>query len=127
MKMDSNKRMITVGVFVLIGIVIFIAAVLTLGGQKKTFEQKSTLKAVFKDVSGLQPGNNVWFSGVKVGTVKKISFTPNALVEVIMNIENKTMQYIKKDARAKISSEGFFGNKIVVIFWWHYPIYACGR
>ena len=116
MKIDSNKRMITVGVFVLIGIVIFIAAVLTLGGQKKTFEQKSTLKAVFKDVSGLQPGNNVWFSGVKVGTVKKISFTPNALVEVIMNIENKTMQYIKKDARAKISSEGFIGNKIVVIF-----------
>ena len=114
--MDSNKRMITVGVFVLIGIVIFIAAVLTLGGQKKTFEQKSTLKAVFKDVNGLQPGNNVWFSGVKVGTVKKISFTPNALVEVIMNIENKTMQYIKKDARAKISSEGFIGNKIVVIF-----------
>ena len=116
MKMDSNKRMITVGIFVLIGIVIFIAAVLTLGGQKKTFEQKSTIKAVFKDVNGLQPGNNVWFSGVKVGTVKKISFTPNALVEVIMNIENKTMQYIKKDARAKISSEGFIGNKIVVIF-----------
>lgn len=114
--MDSNKRMITVGIFVLIGIVIFIAAVLTLGGQKKTFEQKSTIKAVFKDVNGLQPGNNVWFSGVKVGTVKKISFTPNALVEVIMNIENKTMQYIKKDARAKISSEGFIGNKIVVIF-----------
>jgi len=116
MKMDSNKRMITVGVFVLLGIVIFIAAVLTLGGQKKTFEKKATLKAVFKDVNGLQSGNNVWFSGVKVGTVKKISFTPNALVEVIMNIETKTMRYIKKDARAKISSEGFIGNKIVVIF-----------
>jgi len=114
--MDSNKRMITVGIFVLLGIVIFIAAVLTLGGQKKTFEKKATLKAVFKDVNGLQPGNNVWFSGVKVGTVKKISFTPNALVEVIMNIETKTMHYIKKDARAKISSEGFIGNKIVMIY-----------
>jgi phospholipid/cholesterol/gamma-HCH transport system substrate-binding protein len=116
MKMDSNKRMITVGIFVLLGIVIFIAAVLTLGGQKKTFEKKATLKAVFKDVNGLQPGNNVWFSGVKVGTVKKISFTPNALVEVIMNIETKTMHYIKKDARAKISSEGFIGNKIIMIY-----------
>jgi phospholipid/cholesterol/gamma-HCH transport system substrate-binding protein len=116
MKMDSNKRMITVGIFVLLGIVIFIAAVLTLGGQKKTFEKKATLKAVFKDVNGLQPGNNVWFSGVKVGTVKKISFTPNALVEVIMNIETKTMHYIKKDARVKISSEGFIGNKIIMIY-----------
>lgn len=116
MKMDSNKRMITVGVFVLLGIVIFVAAVLTLGGQKKTFETKSSLRAIFKDINGLQEGNNVWFSGVKVGTVKKISFTPNALVEVIMSIQTKAMSLIKKDAKAKISSEGFIGNKIVVIF-----------
>lgn len=115
MKMDNNKRMVTVGIFVLLGIIIFIAAVLTLGGQKKTFEKKSTLKAIFKDVNGLQEGNNVWFSGVKVGTVKKISLTTNALVEVTMSVETKAMQYIKKDARAKISSEGFIGNKIVVI------------
>jgi phospholipid/cholesterol/gamma-HCH transport system substrate-binding protein len=115
MKMDSNKRMVTVGIFVLLGVIIFIAAVLTLGGQKKTFEKKSTLKAVFKDVNGLQEGNNVWFSGVKVGTVKKISLMANALVEVIMSVETKAMGYIKKDARAKISSEGFIGNKIVVI------------
>jgi phospholipid/cholesterol/gamma-HCH transport system substrate-binding protein len=116
MKMDSNKRMVTVGVFVLVGIIIFIAAVLTLGGQKKTFEKKSTLKAIFKDVNGLQEGNNVWFSGVKVGTVQNISFTADAMVEVVMSIQTKAMKYIKKDARAKISSEGFIGNKIVVIF-----------
>lgn len=114
--MNSNKRMVTVGVFVLVGIIIFIAAVLTLGGQKKTFEKKSTLKAIFKDVNGLQEGNNVWFSGVKVGTVQNISFTADAMVEVIMSIQTKAMKYIKKDARAKISSEGFIGNKIVVIF-----------
>ena len=116
MKRDTTKRMITVGIFVALGIVIFVAAVLTLGGQKKTFEQKSTLRALFKDVNGLQPGNNVWYSGVKVGTIKKISFTPNAMVEVVMSIQSKAMQYIRKDAKAKISSEGLIGNKIVVIF-----------
>jgi phospholipid/cholesterol/gamma-HCH transport system substrate-binding protein len=116
MKTDSNKRMITVGIFVALGIVIFVAAVLTLGGQKKTFEQKSTVRAIFKDVNGLQPGNNVWFSGVKVGTIKKISFTPDAMVEVIMSVQTSTMQYIKRDSKAKISSEGLIGNKIVVIF-----------
>ena len=108
--------MITVGIFVALGIVIFVAAVLTLGGQKKTFEQKSTVRAIFKDVNGLQPGNNVWFSGVKVGTIKKISFTPDAMVEVIMSVQTSTMQYIKRDSKAKISSEGLIGNKIVVIF-----------
>src|SRR5690242_15322014 len=116
MKTDSNKRMITVGIFVALGILIFVAAVLTLGGQKKTFEQKSSLRAIFKDVNGLQPSNNVWSTGVKVGTIKKISFTPDAMVEVIMSVQSRTMQYIRRDSKAKISSEGLIGNKIVVIF-----------
>lgn len=114
--MNNNKRTVTVGVFVFLALAIFVTAVLTLGGQKKTFEKKSTIRAVFKDVSGLQEGNNIWFSGVKIGTVKKITFTPDAMVEVIMNIQSKTMQYIRKDSKARISSEGFIGNKIVVIF-----------
>jgi len=108
--------MVTVGVFVFVALVIFVAAVLTLGGQKKTFQKKSTVRAIFKDIGGLQEGNNVWFSGVKVGTVKKIAFTHDAMVEVIMSIESKSLPYIKKDAKARISSEGFIGNKIVVIF-----------
>jgi phospholipid/cholesterol/gamma-HCH transport system substrate-binding protein len=53
---------------------------------------------------------------VKVGTIKKISFTPDAMVEVIMSVQTSTMQYIKRDSKAKISSEGLIGNKIVVIF-----------
>ncbi|MFL5771840.1 MAG: MlaD family protein, partial [Flavisolibacter sp.] len=116
MKTNNNKRAVTVGVFIFLGIVIFILGVLTLGGQKKTFEKKVAVKAVFNDVGGLQVGNNVWFSGVKIGTVKKMNFTPNSQVEVIMSIESKTQQYIRKDAKAKISSEGFIGNKIVVIY-----------
>src|SRR5690349_20356001 len=116
MKTTNSKRAVTVGVFIFLGIAIFIAGVLTLGGQKKTFEKKESVRAVFKDVGGLQVGNNIWFSGVKIGTVKKMTFTPRSEVEVIMSIESKTQQYIRKDAKAKISSEGFIGNKIVVIF-----------
>ncbi len=116
MKMDNNKRMITVGVFVVVGLLIFVVGVLTLGGQKSTFQHQSTLRAIFKDVGGLKVGNNVWFSGVKVGTINKMSFTPNAMVNVEMSIETKAMQYIKKDSKAKIGSEGFIGNKIVIIY-----------
>lgn len=114
--MNYNKKSVTVGIFVFLGLAIFIAGVLTLGGQKKTFEKKVHIRAVFDDVGGLQEGNNVWFSGVKVGTVKKLSFIGNSQVEVVMNIETKVHKYIKKDAKAKISSEGFIGNKIVVIY-----------
>lgn len=116
MIINNSKKAVTVGIFIFIGLAIFIAGILTLGGQKKTFEKKMAIRAIFIDVGGLQVGNNVWFSGVKVGTIKKINITGNAKVEVVMSIENKVHRYIKKDAKAKISSEGFIGNKIVVIY-----------
>src|SRR5215217_1880205 len=100
MKATNNKRAITVGIFIVLGLAIFVAGVLTLGGQKRTFEKKVYVKALFDDVGGLQVGNNVWFSGVKVGTVKKMTFTPKSQVEVIMSIETKAQQFIKKDAKA---------------------------
>ena len=85
---NTNKKAVTVGIFVFLGLLIFIAGVLTLGGQKNTFQKKITVKAIFDDVGGLQTGNNVWFSGVKIGTVKNMMFSGNSKVEVIMNIDN---------------------------------------
>ena len=111
-----NKRAVTVGLFIFIALAIFIAGVLALGGQNNTFTKTIAIRAVFDDVSGLQQGNNVWLSGVKVGIVKKISFVDQSKVEVIMNIERKEQQYIRKDAKAKIGSEGLIGNKIIVLY-----------
>lgn len=112
---NSRNSTIKVGLFVLIGLVIFIAGILTIGGMRKSFVSKISATSIFDDVNGLQSGNNIWFSGVKVGTVQKISFHGNSQVEVEMNIEEKSRQYIRKDATAKISSDGLIGNKIIVI------------
>jgi len=87
-----------------------------LGGQKKTFTKGILVKAVFDNVNGLQAGNNIWFSGVKVGTIKKLELTPNARVIVYMTIERKSKDFIHEDARAKIGSDGLIGNKIVIIY-----------
>ena len=73
----NNRRGIIVGIFVFLGVAIFIVAILTLGTQKKTFENVIAIKAIFDNVNGLQKGNNIWFSGVKVGTVKKVMLTGN--------------------------------------------------
>ncbi len=115
MKSTKNSRAVIVGIFILIGIAILIATILTLGGQHKTFEKSITIRAIFDDINGLQKGNNVWFSGVKIGTVKKISFYGSSQVAVDMSIEANSQQYIRKNAKARISSEGLIGNKIVVI------------
>lgn len=116
MKATKNSRPVVVGIFILLGLVILVVAVFTLGGQKKTFVKGFTVNAVFDDVSGLQAGNNVWLSGVKIGTVRKISFYNNTKVLVSMNLEKSIEPHIHKDAFAKIGSESFIGNKIVVIY-----------
>ena len=112
----ENKRPVIVGVFIIIGLMILVVAILTLGGQKKSFVKSVNINAVFNDVSGLLIGGNIWFSGVKVGTVKKISFYGNSQVEVAMSIEQYVQSRIHKDANVKIGSDGLIGNKIIIIY-----------
>ena len=116
MKTTNNKRAAILGIFIFLGLAIFILAVLTLGSQKKTFERSITVTSFFDDVNGLQKGNNIWFSGVKVGTIKKVNLTGKGKVEVDMNIEQHSRQFIRKDAKAKISTDGLIGNKIIEIY-----------
>jgi phospholipid/cholesterol/gamma-HCH transport system substrate-binding protein len=111
----DNKRAITVGIFLFIGIAIFLLGVFTLGSQKKSFVKSFDLSVIFNNVQGLKVGNNIWFSGVKVGTIKRIQFYGTSQVKVFLSIETETQKYIHKDAKASISSEGLIGNKIVVI------------
>ncbi|NEM97397.1 MlaD family protein [Pontibacter burrus] len=115
MNTADNKRAIIVGIFVLLALVILIVGIFTLGGQQKRFISTISVKAVFDDVAGLKQGNNVWFSGVKIGTIKSIKLYGDSQVEVIMNIEESVQQYIRKDAVARISSESFIGNKNIII------------
>jgi phospholipid/cholesterol/gamma-HCH transport system substrate-binding protein len=113
---DDNKKTVIVGLFVLLGIVILVAGVMTLGAQQKTFVKSYRVTTVFDDIAGLQTGNNVWFSGVKIGTVRKINFYGDAQVEIEMNLDATTKDFIRKDSKATISSDGLIGNKIIVIY-----------
>lgn len=115
MSTADNKRLVIVGIFVFLAIVILVAGIFTLGGNQKRFTSTIAVKAVFDDVAGLKTGNNVWFSGVKVGTIKSIEFYGDSQVEVTMNVEKDAQQYIREDAIARISSESFIGNKNIVI------------
>ncbi|OQP67419.1 ABC transporter permease [Niastella vici] len=116
MNTEISKRTVIVGLFVTIGVLIFLVGIFTLGGQKKTFTPSILVQAVFDNVNGLQKGDNVWFSGVKVGIVKSVEFNSNSQIRVTMHIEKKAQEFIRKDAKAKVGAEGFIGNKLVVIY-----------
>jgi phospholipid/cholesterol/gamma-HCH transport system substrate-binding protein len=116
MNESPKKRAVIVGLFVFLGFAFLIAGTLMVGNLHETFTNKMEIVSLFDDVGGLQKGNNVWFSGVKIGTVSNLNFYGKSLVEVRFKIDIKTQQYIRKDAMVKLSSDGLIGNKILVIY-----------
>lgn len=116
MKESSGKRGILLGLFVFIGMLLLVAGVLLIGNLHGTFTRKMKVIAIFDDVSGLQAGNNVWFSGVKIGTVSQVNIYDESVVSVLVNIELNAQEFIRKDAKIKISTDGLIGNKILVIY-----------
>jgi phospholipid/cholesterol/gamma-HCH transport system substrate-binding protein len=116
MNESPNKRAVIVGLFVFTGLIFLLGGILIVGDLRETFKNKMKVISLFDDVGGLKKGNNVWFSGVKIGTVSNLDFFGESQVEVSMKIDIKAKQYIRKNARVKISSDGFIGNKILVIY-----------
>jgi len=116
MNESPNKRAVIVGLFIFVGLMFLLGGILIVGNIRETYNNKMKVISILDDVSGLKEGNNVWYSGVKIGTVSNMNFFGKSQVEVILNIATKSQQYIRKDAKVKISSDGIIGNKIIVIY-----------
>ena len=115
MAATENRKAITVGIFLSLGLVIFMIGLFTLGGEQKSFAKNIKISAVFDDVAGLKKGNDVWFSGVKVGSITNIRFVGTSQVDVTMKVDQNVQQFIHRNAGVRISSDGFIGNKLIVI------------
>jgi phospholipid/cholesterol/gamma-HCH transport system substrate-binding protein len=116
MNESTHKHSIVVGLFVLIGLAILVAGVLLIGNLNRSFKNKIKIVAYFDNVNGLQKGNYIWFSGVRIGTVKSLHILRSSDVEVVMDIDSKIKQNIHKDSRVKLGNDGFIGNRILVIY-----------
>ncbi|MFN4881243.1 MAG: MlaD family protein [Bacteroidota bacterium] len=116
MTTTSNKKPVIVGIFIAVGITFIVAAILSVGNLQSTFGNKISLSVVFDDVNGLKTGNNIWYSGVKIGRVEDMSFIGESKVKVHLKIEEKSQAFIKKNAHVKIGSDGLIGNRIIIIF-----------
>lgn len=110
--MSQNMQL---GGFVLTGLILFIVAIFYIGSEHNIFNRTFTIAAVFKNVEGLKSGDNVWLSGVKIGTVENVSIMSEGRVLVTLLLKDKQSEHIRRDATATIGSDGLVGNKIVVI------------
>jgi phospholipid/cholesterol/gamma-HCH transport system substrate-binding protein len=114
MKKNTGDK-IRLGMFVTIGAALFIMGIFFIGQKQRLFSSTIQIKFLCKDVSGLQPGNNVRFSGINVGTVDNIEIVTDSTVQVDLLIDKSVKDFIKKDAQASIGSEGLMGDKVVNI------------
>ena len=103
------------GMFIVGGIVIFVIAIFYIGKQQNLFNPVFKVSAHFYNVSGLQVGNNVRFSGINVGIVDNISIINDSTVQVDMLIRKNVQQFIKADSQAGIGSEGIIGDRVLII------------
>ena len=109
------KNTVRLGIFVTLAIALFTASVYYIGNRQNLFATKYRISTHFNNVGGLQPGNNVRYAGINVGSVTDIVFVNDSTLRVDMQLNNKVANIIKKDATASIGSDGLVGNVIVNI------------
>lgn len=115
MDTTTQKFKIRLGLFVAGGLTLFVLAIFVIGKQKNLFNPVFKLTSTFYNVSGLQVGNNIRFSGINVGTVDNISIINDSTVKVDMLIKKDVKKFIKSDCGVSIGSEGLIGDRLLVI------------
>lgn len=113
---SPRRQAVVVGLFVTVATAILGGAVVAVGDVNDTFTRKLAISALFDEVNGLQKGDNVWFSGLKVGMVSRLGFENGSEVQVEMMVDRSAAEHIPSDALARIGSDGLIGNRIIVVY-----------
>jgi phospholipid/cholesterol/gamma-HCH transport system substrate-binding protein len=111
----TTGNSVRLGIFVSAAVTLFIIAIYFVGKGQQLFSSTFQISGIFQDVSGLQVGNNVRFSGINVGIVEEIEQVTDSTVRVDMQIEERLRKFIKTDAKAIIGSDGLMGSKLIII------------
>ncbi len=111
----SAPEKFKLGLFVVIGTALLVSALYFIGNRQNLFTKNIRIYSYFRNVNGLQLGNNVRYSGINVGTVSKTEILSDTLIMVEMLIQEKMGKIIRKNAVATIGSDGLVGSMIVNI------------
>ncbi|MBU2526714.1 MAG: MCE family protein [Bacteroidetes bacterium] len=112
---NSAPEKFKLGLFVVLGTALLVAALYFIGNRQNLFTKNITIYTHFRNVNGLQTGNNVRYSGINIGTVAKTVLLSDTLIRVEMRVGEKLKNVIKKNAVATIGSDGLVGSMIVNI------------
>ncbi|CAN5549458.1 hypothetical protein BH11BAC1_BH11BAC1_13430 [soil metagenome] len=111
----ETSHNIKLGFFMVSGALVLILGLYLIGEKRNLFGNTFKLYANFKNVSGLQTGNNVRYAGIDVGTVEKIEILNDTLVRVEMKIEEKLKNVIHRNSMTSVGTDGLMGNTLLNI------------
>ena len=114
MEEQSAKRL-KLGIFVIAATTCLILGLYFIGSKRNIFHSKIHVSAVFNNISGLIPGNNVQFNGINVGTVSKTCAIADTAIKVEFTIDENVTKFITVNAIASIGTDGLLGNKLITI------------
>jgi phospholipid/cholesterol/gamma-HCH transport system substrate-binding protein len=112
---QKAQQKIKVGIFATVTLVLLLVGIFLIGRNKSLFQNTFVLYSTFKNVGGLQVGNNVRFVGIDVGTVESIEILSDTTARVALRIKEKVKPFIKKGSVAGISTDGLMGDKLITL------------
>jgi phospholipid/cholesterol/gamma-HCH transport system substrate-binding protein len=111
-----------VGVIVLVASIVLVTLLflMTSASGLGLFSHKLTITTYFENSAGLKEGAAVNLEGVTIGTVKSITVvnTPDRKltpVKVVMKLDEKFAESLKKDSKASLTTVGVLGDTVVDI------------
>jgi phospholipid/cholesterol/gamma-HCH transport system substrate-binding protein len=115
--MATPVRLAGVGIFVVVGLILFGIGLFLIGDRQMLFAKKFTIYTEFKKITGLQPGAIVRVSGAKAGSITSIlpPNTPGEKFRVKFEITEALHQLVRTDSFASIETEGLVGGNYLGI------------
>lgn len=110
------SRQLKVGLFVILGLSLTMAAIFLIGDTRGLWQSKVDYRTAFQDVAGLKPGAPVRMGGLDIGSVTAVNHSSNpgdARVFVSLSIARKETSRIRTDTVANVLNKGLLGDKMI--------------
>ena len=104
---------ITVGVFVLIGMLCLGYVSVKLGKLEIFGGDYYQVKAAFDSVAGLKDGASVEIAGVEVGRVERITLDPKQNGRALVYLKVRRGVNLQEDVIASVRTRGIIGDKFI--------------
>jgi phospholipid/cholesterol/gamma-HCH transport system substrate-binding protein len=116
--MAAVRNEFQVGLFVIVGLVLFLGSLFAIGSERQIFGTKEHYTTYFSDIKGLNEGAPIRIGGITIGKVGTIEFVPRTVrknVRVALEVDSEFTNYLKTDTTINLGTQGLLGDKFINI------------